>query len=794
MPPTEKAKIVLEAKDKATKDLKKVRREFGKLVGAIAAGNVAANLADKALGSLTKGLGQLVDATKVAARIQVLNRVVKLTGTAAGISAIALEDNKNAIINLGIAEQEALQIQQRFIQVQLDIADAVKIARVAQDLAVIAGTNSSDTALQLTDALVKQKPILLKQFGIIADLNVIYGKQAEALGKTVDQLDKTEKRQAFLNEILEQSKTVAGAYESAMKDVGKRLTSLPRHVQNAQNAIGQLFIPVLGAAVDGAADFLKTLTILGNSLNISLPKAVQKSASALRGFAETKKDITALLDEYTSLVTKTALNEKEHQKLDTVIKELGKTLPDAVTQWNEYGEAVAISAEAVERLVTQQENVLRANFIQNVGRLRTEFKELGQVDLSKVAEKMAVLAKERDRLAQIEKGARILELSPQKWIDPLADVNRKIGRLNELLMGTSEGKRDIIALASTMYPDLKAGTEDYANALTFMKSELFEAVLAHQKQFAAQKESSEGGEEAIDILERNLVATEEYVIGLETIDGKLLLVKKSFLAVAEALPDTSSALFQAPFDYAEAWELSTDEIETDIAEYTTFAITASGNVTTAVVANIQRQGVENDRYSAQVSASIRAERDKRMRLAAEMGRMAVNTAGRITRALLDGRKDMSDIFKGMAQDFIAFFVEQALLSLLNVFIPGLGTLLGGIFDTPANDRMAMQQGEHFAQWFTRGALENLRHFPTDFAGVAAGSLSLGGIATSFPGIQSPGAGGGGGVILQFNNPIMTQSFVEDDVVDILERTSRDGLASLVLDDSNLTGQDDGIIF
>lgn len=790
MPPSEKAKIVLEAKDKASKDMKKVRREFGKLVGAIAAGNIAANIADKALGSLTKGMGQLATATKVAARIQVLNRVVNLTGQSAGWSAIQLEDNKNAIIKLGIAEQEALGIQQRFIQVQLDIADAVKIARVAQDLAVIAGTNSSETALQLTNALVKQRPILLKQFGIIADLNDIYGAQAHALGKTIDALTKTEKRQAFLNEILEQAKTVAGAYESAMKDVGKRMTSLPRHVQAAQNAIGTLFLPVMGAAVDGATDLLKTIKILGDSLNTSLPKAIKTSAAALREFAGTKEAITELLDEYFKLTENTSRSEAEHKKLDTTIQALGRMLPGAITQWDEYGNAVEISADAIERLVTQQENVVKAKFLHNVGRLRTEFNELGKVDLDALTDKMAELAKESIRLAKIPAGDRILEINPHKFVDPLRDVNNELGRLKTLLTNTSEGLDEIVAQGSTAYPNLKEGTEEYHNALTFLKEELFNAVLAHQALFAASQDNQAKDKEVLTANQDNVLALSEYVTGLEVVDGKLQLIKEKFLDVADALPDTESALYQTPIGYGKRWKLTSEEIIETVDEYSTYTVTESGKVMKSVVADIKRQGQEHDKYRNLIIKNVDVARDKNMEAAQAMGAMAVNAAGTMTRAFLQGRKDMGEIFEGMAQDFLAFFVEQALIALLDVFVPGLGKILGGIFDTPANDRMAMEQGRHFSQWFTRGALGELQAFPTTFAGMAAGNLAGGGASPLLPG----GAGGGaGGINITFNNPIMTQDFITDDVVDIIEKTSRDGVASIVLDDTNLTGKDDGAI-
>lgn len=83
-------------------------------------------------------------------------------------------------------------------------------------------------------------------------------------------------------------------------------------------------------------------------------------------------------------------------------------------------------------------------------------------------------------------------------------------------------------------------------------------------------------------------------------------------------------------------------------------------------------------------------------------------------SMVTGRSMMGSIFTGMAQDFASFFIKKALAMMLNMFIPGLGSILGSIFDTPVNDRMAMRQGKHFAQFFTQGALAEMQSPTTNF--------------------------------------------------------------------------------
>ena len=223
------------------------------------------------------GIGGLLVSTGLfAARVEVLETVMKTVGKTAGYSAEFLAEQEEVIKELGITTKSAREVLILFMQSQLDVADAAKIARVAQDLAVISGQNSSDATVTLTNAIVAQRPELLKQFGIVKTIDKIYLKYGKSLGIVTEKTDKSgktvrswardlteaEKKQAFLNEILEEGKKVAGVYETAMGDVGKKLTSIPRLIEEAKLAIGEAFIPVIGLAVDKLSELLKMFTDL----------------------------------------------------------------------------------------------------------------------------------------------------------------------------------------------------------------------------------------------------------------------------------------------------------------------------------------------------------------------------------------------------------------------------------------------------------------------------------------------------------------------------------------------------
>lgn len=341
------AKRVDKDVDKLSGTVGKSSSVFGKFSKVI--GIVGAALATLKLGGLIK------DATLVAARIEVLKNVLELTGKAAGKTSAELEFNTQKLVSLGIAEQEALQIGLRFIQVQLDLADSLKIARAAQDLAVVAGQDSSATAVALTDAIVKQEPSLLRQFGIIANLNEIYKDLSISLGKTAAELTQSERRQAFLNIILEKAKTVAGSYEKAMELVGKRLTSLPRFFQNAQKAVGQHFLPAMRDAIDATTDFLKGITALFETKGQQFTRQIFAFAKGFEKFSASLPKIRELAKEFDTLTKIQSRTAPQQARLNQVIQELGDLLPGVRTVLQGYtsdldGTKIALDA-LIERSV-----------------------------------------------------------------------------------------------------------------------------------------------------------------------------------------------------------------------------------------------------------------------------------------------------------------------------------------------------------------------------------------------------------------------------------------------------------
>ena len=288
--PQQKAEILIEAKDSATRSLQELKSgltgvtntqghvnglasSFGNLGGMIRqAVSFAAGLT--LFYSLRSAIQSVLEPMiMTAARTETLGVAMDAVAKATGTSIPILREQEEILKKQGITTQEARGILTLFMQSQLDVADASKIARVAQDLAVISGENSSEAARTLTNAIASQEPMLLRNYGIVKNLPDIYEEYGKQLGLVTEETDKNgkvskawsreltevEKKQAFMNTILEQGAKVSGVYETAMDKVGKKMTSLPRYFEEAANTIGEVFLPALNIGVDALTNFLKAI-------------------------------------------------------------------------------------------------------------------------------------------------------------------------------------------------------------------------------------------------------------------------------------------------------------------------------------------------------------------------------------------------------------------------------------------------------------------------------------------------------------------------------------------------------
>lgn len=205
------------------------------------------------------GLSSFIkNAALAAARYETLGTVAITAGRNVGKSAEQVAQYEQALRDTGIAATEARQSIAAMAAAGIDLDFSDKIARAAQDLAVVGGINSSDAFTRMIRGIQSGEQEILKTMGLNVQWEESYKDLARQLGKTSDALSSQEKVQARLNAVLKQSAAYTGIYEASMETAGKQLGSLDRHLSDLSVKIGSVALDALSYGVSGFTETLKS--------------------------------------------------------------------------------------------------------------------------------------------------------------------------------------------------------------------------------------------------------------------------------------------------------------------------------------------------------------------------------------------------------------------------------------------------------------------------------------------------------------------------------------------------------
>ena len=242
-----------DAAKKTAAELKKVQQSSDKAAKSLNKLNLAAM-------AVVGGTIALVGSSiKLAARVEMLGVVTAQLGKTAGLTEEEIRNLEKAIQDQGITAQASRVSLARMIQANIDLADSTDLARLSQDAAVIAGINSSEAFEHLINVIVTGNIRMGRTIGLQLQFGRALQQTAKQLGKTTAELTEQEIIQARTDDVLRQGAAIAGTYEAAMETAGKQLLSLNRYIEEFKVALGDLFLPALGAAVDGLTEFFKTM-------------------------------------------------------------------------------------------------------------------------------------------------------------------------------------------------------------------------------------------------------------------------------------------------------------------------------------------------------------------------------------------------------------------------------------------------------------------------------------------------------------------------------------------------------
>jgi hypothetical protein len=224
------------------------------------------------------------EATMLASRYETLGVVMRVVGNNAGYTGAQMEVFAKSLEKAGISMIEARQTLTRMVQANLDLAQSSKLARVAQDAAVIGNINSSEAFQRMVYGIQSGQVEILRTIGINVNFENSYQKVAKATGRVTAQLSEAEKSQIRMNAVMDAGQRIAGTYAGAMETAGKQVLSLPRHLENLKDLTGALFTPALSVVIQ---EITGDVTALNGELSGASKSAISNWGKEFAGTVST---------------------------------------------------------------------------------------------------------------------------------------------------------------------------------------------------------------------------------------------------------------------------------------------------------------------------------------------------------------------------------------------------------------------------------------------------------------------------------------------------------------------------
>ena len=427
-------------------------------------------------------LQKAMESAQLAAKVQDLNTGFSNLTQTAGFTAGTLQKLRKAT-NGTVTDLELMK--QANNALLLGIADSndqmAEMFDVAQRLAKAMGQDAKFGIESLTTGLGRQSKLMLDNLGIIVDTQGAYEDYAIEIGKTADELDDAEKKQAFVNAALEQGKQKVAALGDEVLSASDKIGQFTTAQANLQAEMGKALLSAgLGEISTFATGMLNTWTLdlqLHNAGVLLASEAYNEMGLAaqlafLQGTISAKEQAIALeenvtLSHVTANVMKKSLVESlketiiQQATLGQVTGNTGNMMFNMASGLSNVLELAGIEIPNPLKNFTEDEEILSDEFWDDVSESWTQaLNSMGDTEkVEKLRGEITALKEEMDKVSE----ARAKELQDLKdRNDALKSGNKTDQETLKLHKKQRESSVLAGASAKTVTEGLIATSQSYA--------------------------------------------------------------------------------------------------------------------------------------------------------------------------------------------------------------------------------------------------------------------------------------------------------------------------------------------
>ena len=292
-------------------------KSFSKQAGAISGGLVPAYAV---LAANIFAITAAFNALKQAAQVEVLEEGFTVLGNTVGRTSSLMAKRLKDITGGEVSTEQALRTAAAGFSAGFSISEMEGLAEVARGASVALGRDLGDALDRLIRGTAKLEPEILDELGIFIKIEDAAAKYAAQLGKVPSALTDVQRRQAFLNEALDQgAKKFGDVQDVDVNPFDKLAASFRQLAESFLQAINVAVVPFITFLSQNVTALVGVMVLFGTSVAKHMVPALQNIGQGTIEAAKGAKEAIPALREATKIAV-----EAEQAAIGSAKVKIGK--------------------------------------------------------------------------------------------------------------------------------------------------------------------------------------------------------------------------------------------------------------------------------------------------------------------------------------------------------------------------------------------------------------------------------------------------------------------------------------
>lgn len=214
-------------------------------------------------------------------------------GASSGVALGSLSKRLVETTNGAVSLREAMEATVKAASAGIDSSSILRLGKVAQQASVALGVNASDALNRLSRGVIKLEPELLDELGIFTKIDPAVKAYARSVNKAVGDLTDFERRQAFLNAVIEEGEKKFSQINIDTNPYTKLSATLQNVLQNTLELINKGLAPLAGFLANSPGVLTAGLAGIATILLKQAIPAIGQVREGLRAAAEEAANVAS---------------------------------------------------------------------------------------------------------------------------------------------------------------------------------------------------------------------------------------------------------------------------------------------------------------------------------------------------------------------------------------------------------------------------------------------------------------------------------------------------------------------